>query len=272
MRVNGFSFGPSERAPRCLWIRIAGVMLALLAFGASSSPGGDRDREILVAGAISLKEALAEIGPIYERQTGIRVRFSLGASGLLQRQIESGAPIDVFASAGEKQMDQLQAKGMILPETRRTIARNALALVVPVGSNAIRRFEDLAHPSMTRLAIGNPKTVPAGQYAEETLRKLRVWERVQSRVVLAENSRQVLDYVVRGEADAGIVFVSDATRMQGKVTVAAHAQKGSHRPILYPAAVVKESGSRRDAERFIALLLGDPGQAILKKHGFLGAR
>lgn len=230
------------------------------------------DREILVAAAISLKDALSEIGPLYERQTGTRVRFSLGASGLLQRQIESGAPIDVFASAGEKQMDQLQAKGLIFRETRRTIARNALALVVPVDSTAIRRFEDLAQLSMGRLAIGNPRTVPAGQYAEETLRKLGVWERLQPRIVLAENVRQVLDYVVRGEADAGIVYASDATGMQGKATVAAQAPKGSHRPILYPAAVVKDSGSRAEAERFIALMLSDAGQAILRKHGFLGAR
>ena len=169
-----------------------------------------KEKEILVSAAISLKNAFEEIGALYEKQTGVRARFNLGASGLLQKQIETGAPVDVFASAGAKQMDDLQAAGFILAETRRDFARNELVLVVPAESQLpIHSFADLARPEAARIAIGSPKTVPAGQYAQETLTSLKIWDRIQPRLVLAENVRQVLDYVSRGEVEAGLVYASD---------------------------------------------------------------
>jgi molybdate transport system substrate-binding protein len=232
-----------------------------------------KEKEILVSAAISLKNAFEEIGAIYEKQTGIRVRFNLGASGLLQRQIETGAPVDVFASAGEKQMDELQTRGFILGESRRNFAGNALVLMVPAGSQLpIHSFPDLAGPEITRVAIGNPKTVPAGQYARQVLTNLKVWDRIQSRLVLAENVRQVLDYISRGEADAGIVYASDVPVAQGKAVVAAHAPENSHERILYPIAIIKETENRGMAQRFIDLTLSDEGQAVLRKYGFLSFR
>jgi molybdate transport system substrate-binding protein len=248
------------------------VLSSALAFAGGCSAEQKRG-EILVSAAISLKNAFEEIGSIYEKQSGIRVRFNLGASGLLQKQIETGAPVDVFASAGEKQMDELQAKGLIVSETRRDFARNALVLIVPIRSNvAIRSFADLAHPEVGRVAIGNPKTVPAGQYAEEALKNLRLRDKLQERLVLAENVRQVLDYVTRGEVDAGIVYASDMAGAQGRARIAANAPEGSHAPILYPIAAVKETGNLVDAQRFIDMVIGKTGQAILKKYGFLGSK
>ena len=232
-----------------------------------------KDSEILVSAAISLKNAFEEIGSMLEKQTGIRARFNLGASGLLQKQIETGAPVDVFASAGEKQMDELQAQGLILTETRRNFARNVLVLVVPARSQApIHSFADLARPEVVRVAIGSPKTVPAGQYAQEALTKLKLWDRIQSRLVLAENVRQVLDYVARGEVDAGVVYASDVPAAHGTTSIAAYAPPGSHSPILYPIAVVKGTGSRSAAQRFIDLTLTSAGQAVLRKYGFLSPR
>ncbi len=263
-------------------IRLVG-MLKCLAVSALvfalvfSTPGvcfpASNSGEILVSAAISLKKAFEEIGSIYEKQTGIRVQFNLGASGLLQKQIETGAPVDVFASAGEKQMDELQARGMIIPETRRDFAGNTLVLIVPRNSTiSLRSFKDLSQPGVRRVAIGNPKTVPAGQYAQETLRNLELWDTLQSRLVLAENVRQVLDYVERGEVEAGVVYVSDVAEEQGKAVIAAYAPKDSHSPIVYPIAVVKEAGNPQGARRFIDLALSSTGQAILKKYGFLGSR
>jgi len=248
----------------------ASLLAAMSAVSATNCIAAQKSEEILVSAAISLKDAFAEIGKIFEAQMGIRVRFNLGASGLLQKQIEAGAPVDVFASAGEKQMDELQRKGLIMPETRRNLAGNAIVLVIPIGAKKpARRFEDLAHADVARVAIGNPKTVPAGQYAQEMLKNLHVWDSIEPRLVLGENVRQVLDYVERGEVDAGIVYASDVAGARGKVVIAANAPKESHCPILYPIAVVKDAGNRTGGERFIDLTLSSAGQAILKKHGFL---
>src|SRR5512136_94773 len=164
------------------WKRISVFVLVIAAVFASAafSASGPEGKEILVSAAISLKNAFEEIGRLYEKKTGVRVRFNLGASGLLQKQIESGAPVDIFASAGEKQMDELQAKGLIFADTRRNFARNELVLVIPENSKLpIRSFTDLARPEVARIAIGNPKTVPAGQYAEEALNRLKLWDKVQ---------------------------------------------------------------------------------------------
>jgi molybdate transport system substrate-binding protein len=255
------------RMLRCL---AASALVFGLVFSSSrtcvSAPKG---REILVSAAISLKNAFEEIGALFEKQTGVRVNFNLGASGLLQRQIETGAPVDIFASAGEKQMDELQSRGFILAKTRRNFARNTLVLIIPTRSPVpIHSFADLAHPRVGKVAIGNPKTVPAGQYARDALIHLKIWDGLQSRLVLAENVRQVLDYVVRGEVDAGLVYASDVPAAHGEAVVAARAPDGSHSPILYPIAVVKGTISRSDAQRFIDLTRSRAGQAVLSKHGF----
>jgi molybdate transport system substrate-binding protein len=249
------------------------LILSLALAFAGDSRAEQKGGEILVSAAISLKNAFGEIGSIYEKQTGIRTRFNLGSSGLLQKQIETGAPVDVFASAGEKQMDELQAKGLIVSETRRNFARNTLVLIVPTHTNiSIHSFADLARPEVGRIAIGSPKTVPAGQYAEEALRNLKLWDTLQRRLVLAENVRQVLDYVTRGEVDAGIVYASDMAGERGQARIAANAPEGFHAPILYPIAVVKETGNPVEAQSFINMVIGKTGQAILKKYGFIGSK
>ncbi len=249
-------------------------LAAALLFGMTAAgPSTKNNREILVSAAISLKNVLEEIGSVYKKQTGVRVDFNLGASGLLQKQIEAGAPVDVFASAAEKQMDELQAKDMIFSETRRSLACNTLVLITPNPSQIpLHSFVELINPRFEWISIGNPKTVPAGQYAQETLRYLGLWNKIQARLVLAENVRQVLDYVSRGEAQAGIVYSSDVVTVKGRVSVAASAPEESHAPILYPIAVVKGTRFRADAQRFLDLALSKTGRDILEKHGFLRAR
>jgi len=255
--------------------RFSALVLIPLALSALfvSSLHAQRDKEILVSAAVSLKDAFEEMGVLYEKQTGVRVRLNLGASGLLQKQIEAGAPVDVYASAGMKQMDALQAGGLIAAESRRSFARNSLVLVVPSGSTlSLNSFAGLLSSRITRLAIGNPKTVPAGQYAEQALKSMALWERLESRLVPAENVRQVLDYVARWEADAGIVYASDVPVSRGKTVVAATAPEESHDPILYPIAVVKGAESPVEARAFIDLTLSGSGQTIMGKYGFLPSR
>ncbi|HKE03595.1 MAG TPA: molybdate ABC transporter substrate-binding protein, partial [Blastocatellia bacterium] len=166
------------------WLSALIIVIAAagLACRRAEPSGANRDsqagREITVSAAVSLRDAFREISKQYEERTGAKINFNFGASGALQKQIESGAPVDVFASAGIPQMDALATKGLIAPETRRDFARNTLVLVVPADSTSgITSFADLGGAKVTKLAIGNPKTVPVGQYAEQTLTRLGLWER-----------------------------------------------------------------------------------------------
>jgi molybdate transport system substrate-binding protein len=229
--------------------------------------------ELIVSAAVSLKDAFTELGRLHEAQTGARVRFNFGASGILQKQIEQAAPVDVFASAGARQMDELAATGLILADTRRDFARNQLALVVPADAQTpFDSFEQLATPRVRRIAVGNPKTVPAGQYTEQLLTNLKLWEGLQTKLVLAEDVRQVLDYVARGETEAGVVYVSDVAAAQGKVKLAARAPAELHAPILYPIAVVRDTKQADEARAFVAFVVSPAGQSVLARYGFVAGQ
>ena len=258
--------------------RLFCVLLALVAFsgcragGETSDKAGANAENLTVSAAVSLKDTFNEIGALYQAKTGRTVNYNFGSSGALQKQIETGAPVDVFASAGARQMDELAAKNLIETETRRDFARNTLVLIVPQDSKTnIQSFADLGKPEVRRVAIGNPKTVPAGQYAEESLKKTYLFSRVESKLILAEDVRQVLDYVMRGEVDAGIVYRSDALAAQDKARVVAAADETTHQAILYPAAIVKDNGRKQAAQDFINFVTSAEGQAILRKYGFAGA-
>jgi molybdate transport system substrate-binding protein len=234
--------------------------------GPATGPAGAN--ELTVSAAVSLKNAFNEIAVLNEKRYGTKVQFNFGASGALQKQIESGAPADVFASAGAKQMDDLAAKGFIVAATRTDFARNSLVLIVPAKGTGIGSFSDLTNPAVKKVAVGNPKTVPAGQYTDQTFNRLKLLPQIQAKLIFAEDVRQVLDYVVRDEVEAGVVYSSDALSAGDKVKIVARATDDAHDPILYPIAIVKESKQQEAARQFIALVLGSEGQAILTKHGF----
>jgi molybdate transport system substrate-binding protein len=226
--------------------------------------------EITVSAAISLKNAFEEIGEIF---TGTypeaRLLFNFGASGDLARQIEAGAPVDVFASAAQKDMDDIDRKGLILSGTRTNFAGNGVVLVNPsLSSIRIESFEDLSKAKVKRIVIGNPKTVPAGRYAEEVLKSLKLWDRIMDKFVLAENVRQALDYVARNEVDAGMVYATDAMIRSKEVRIVLKAPQGSHQPVVYPVGVVKGSKNESLAREFVTFVVSRDGQEILKKYGF----
>ncbi len=256
-------------------IRLLFILLVFIfggCAGNSSEWGNKTSNEtgaLTISAAVSLKDAFNEIAVLYKTKTGKRISFNFGASGALQRQIESGAPVDVFASAGAAQMDGLAAKSLIDAASRRDFARNTLVLIVHKESklNAVS-FADLAKPEFKKIAVGNPKTVPAGQYTEQVFEKLNMKTEVQSKLIFAEDVRQVLDYVVRGETDAGIVYASDARNAGDKVRVEVSHAEGLHRAILYPIAVVNDSKQKQSAQEFIDLVLSVEGQNILSKYGF----
>ena len=245
------------------------IMLVLLVTSCRhNAPSLTGRQEIIVSAAVSLKDAFTEIAALSENRTGMTIRFNFGASGALQKQIESGAPADLFASAGSKQMDELATKDLIVPGSRADFARNVLVLVTPANDARMRSLMDLARSDVKKIAIGNPKTVPAGQYTEQTLTRLKLLPEIQAKLIYAEDVRQVLDYVVRGEVDAGLVYSSDAVNAGTTVKIVAPAPDDSHEPIVYPIAIVKDSHQQPAAKQFIDLVLSSEGQTILAKHGF----
>jgi molybdate transport system substrate-binding protein len=227
-------------------------------------------QEITVSAAVSTKEAVEQLGRRFgQARPGAIVRFNFGASGDLQKQIEAGAPVDLFISAGERQMDALDRQGLIRSETRRVFARNVLTVVKPADSRLdLANPVDLLDGRIQRIVIGNPKTVPVGQYAEQSLRSLGLWERLRPKLILAENVRQALEYVARGEVDAGFVYTTDIAVKASQVREAFRPPDDTYTPILYPVAVVKESRQPVLASAFIDLLVSPEGQSALARLGF----
>jgi molybdate transport system substrate-binding protein len=226
--------------------------------------------ELTLSVAISMREAIDEIGGRFTRaHPGLALRYNFGGSGELQKQIEAGAPVDVFVSAAARQMDELEARGLLLAGSRRVFARNVLTVVTPVDLGMeLARPADLLGARVQRVAIGDPRTVPVGQYAEECLRTLGLWERLRPRLVYAENVRQALEYVARGEVDAGFVYTTDVAARPGRVREAFRPAEDTYRPITYPAAVVRDSRRRALALAFVESLGGAEAQATLARLGF----
>ena len=250
------------------FVSVVGIVFLLILTSVSVMAAGTS--EITVSAAISLKNAFEEIGKLYKaRGDGVKVLFNLGASGDLARQIEGGAPVDIFASAAQKDMDGLDGKGLIMQGTRSNFAANSVVLIVPMRvQNAPASFDGLTAKEVKKIAVGNPKTVPAGRYAEEVLIYYKLLPSVKDKLIFTENVRQVLDYVVRGEVDAGIVYATDAMTRVKEVKIAASAPEESHTPVVYPIAVVRATKNEASARAFMALVLSPAGQRILQKYGF----
>lgn len=226
--------------------------------------------EISVSAAISLKNAFEEIGKLYEQNNkDEKIIFNFGGSGDLKKQIEGGAPVDIFAPASQKDMNDLSEKGLINKESRINFASNSIVLVTPAVSGIkISSFSDLAKTEIKKICIGNPATVPAGKYAKEVMMHHDIWNKIETKTVLAENVRQVLDYVVRNEVDAGIVYETDAMSVPKDVVITVKATPESHSPVIYPAALVATGKNQEPSKRFLIALGSEKGMEILKKYGF----
>jgi molybdate transport system substrate-binding protein len=225
--------------------------------------------ELNVAAAASLTDALQEIKSAYEKSGGDTIVLNLGASSTLARQIEEGAPADLFLSADEAKMDALEKRGLVLAGTRRSVLSNTLVVVVPVdGTLRITSPADLVNPGIRHLALAEPQSVPAGIYAKEYLRKLKLWDKVIDRVVPTENVRGALAAVETGNADAGIVYRTDAG-ISKKVRVAFEVPRAEGPRISYPFAVIAGSKRQEAARRFLAYLEAPAALAIFARYGFL---
>jgi molybdate transport system substrate-binding protein len=227
--------------------------------------------DITISAAISLKNAFEEIGKAFmQKHPGTKVVFNFGASGDLARQIEGGAPVDIFASAAPKDMDDIGKKELIAARSRKNFAKNTVVLVKPARSGIpLQSLKDLQREEVKKIAIGNPKTVPAGRYAEEALRHFKLWDAVRGKLIFAENARQALDYVARDEVDAGLAYSTDATARSKEVKIVMKLPEGSHQPVIYPMGVIKGTKVETLSRAFVDFVISAEGQRILSQYGFI---
>jgi len=224
---------------------------------------------LLISAAASLKDILEEIKPLYQQsKPNVKISYNFGSSGALQQQIEQGAPADIFISAAKKQVDALEQKGLLVAGTRNIIAKNRLVLVVPKNSVGITSFYNLKDAKVKKIAIGEPRSVPAGQYAQQVLEKLKIWNQVKPKLVFANNVRQVLASVETGNAEAGLVYITDA-KISNKVKIIVAADEKYHSAIIYPLAVVKRSKNLAAAKEFSQFLSSEQTKTVFKKYGFI---
>jgi len=226
------------------------------------------DQELIVSAAASLTNAMKEAAGQFEAtHPGTKILCNFASSGSLLQQMVHGAPVDVFAAAGQKTMNQAQEKGLIVPASRTNFVSNSLVLIKPLDSPlALGGLKDLAKPEVKRVAVGNPATVPAGRYTKEALVKAGLWDQLSPKFIMAESVRQVLDYVGRGEVDTGFVYSTDAAIARGKVKVMQTVE--GHAPILYPLAITAATGKKVLAQSFLDFILSPAAQEIFKRYGF----
>lgn len=243
-------------------------ILAALGLVCASLHAQASANEILIGAAASLTNAFKEIGVQFQQEhPGNKVLTSFAGSDAIAHQVIQGAPMDIFASADQKAMDKAVAAGVIDESSRRDFVRNEVVLIVPVkGGAPINSLADLKAAAVKRVALGNPATVPVGRYTKASLESTGDWDTVKEREILGQNVRQVLDYVARGEVDAGFVFATDAAIMPDQVKVVA--KLPSPEPVLYPIALVKRDGRNPQAKVLLDYILSDNGQAVLDKYGF----
>ncbi len=240
------------------------ILASLLAVAAPYASAA----EITVSAAASLSNAFKEIAAQYEKQyPQDKIRLNTAGSGTLLQQVLQGAPVDVLAFADQETMDKAAAEGVIDTKTRRDFALNSLVIAAPLNSKLrINKLSDLESERFNRIAVSNPASVPVGRYSKAVLEKAGLWQALQPKIINTQHVRQSLDYVARGEVDAGFVYNTDAALMKDKVKVLKTVP--TEKPVSYPIAVTKQSKAPAKAKRFAAYVLSPKGRAVLDKYGF----
>lgn len=226
----------------------------------SEKPVDNKPVEITISAAASLQDAMMEAGEQFQKKyPEVEIDFNFAASGVLEKQIEQGAPVDLFASAAQEEMNVLEEKGLIIRSTRTNFTKNKLVILAPSRLTT----EDLK--SLDKIAIGDPTTVPAGRYAQTFLENADMYEMLKPRLIFAEHVRQVLDYVERVEVDAGFVYFSDTLKSNLSVSPV---NDSLYPPIVYPIAVINDSQQPAISRQFIEYIQSNDGRIIFQKYGF----
>ncbi len=241
------------------------LLLMLTAMGCGGPASRSPQSEINVATAANLTRVFAELGQIFDRQTGIHVVYSFGATTQLAQQIAHGAPFDVFAAADTEHIDELARQGLILPDTRAVYARGKLVLWIPEARVPLDQLKDLARPGITHIAMANPQLAPYGRAAVESLRALHLWETVQPRLVFAENVSMATQYAATGNADAvftALALVYDRAGRRIEIP------ENLHAPIDQTIAVVRSTSKPELSRKFVQFITSKPAREILKRYGY----
>lgn len=246
-------------------VMVLGAALAVFLSGVSAAA---QAQTLTVSAAASLTNALKEVGSKFEAERpGVKLQYNFAASGVLIQQISQGAPVDLFVSADQETMARGVEQKLLDPATQRDFATNTLVLITPLaGAPALKSLADLNTDAVKRIAIGKLATVPVGRYTRQALEANKLWAAVEPKLVYADSVRQVLDYVARGEVEAGFVYRTDAALMPDKVRIVL--QTNDHTPVRYPLAVVSESRQKPLAQAFADYLFSPAAQAILARYGF----
>ncbi len=225
--------------------------------------------ELHVSAAASMTDAMKETAKAYEKKNAnIKIVLNFASSGALQQAIEQGAPADVFISAAQKQMDSLEKNGLLATGTRKNLLENKVVLIVPKDSKLkLTKFEDVLNADVKKIGLGEPKGVPVGQYSAEIFKKLGILDEVNAKAVFGSNVRQVLSWVDAGEVDAGVVYATDAAISKGNKVICT-APAGSHKPVVYPMAIIKSTKQLAPAQAFVDYLASAEGKKIFEKYGF----
>jgi molybdate transport system substrate-binding protein len=240
------------------------IASAFLASVVASAPAA----QVTVFAAASLTDSLKQIAADYEKTSGDQIVFNFAGSGTLARQIEAGAPADIFISADDSKMDGLQKKGLLIADSRRAFLGNSLVIVAPPENAVIHLPTDLTNAAVQRIAVGDVKSVPAGTYVKLYLEKLSLWPALETKIVPCENVRAVLAAVETGNVDAGIVYKTDAA-ISKKVKVAFEVPVADGPKIVYPLALVKDSPQPTAAKNFLAVLASENAAKVFRAFGFI---
>jgi molybdate transport system substrate-binding protein len=252
--------------PEARWTLLAAFLLTLTCATACRDNPSESSREITVAAASDLTPAFEEMGREFEASHKTKVIFVFGSTGMLTRQLENGAPMDLFAAANVSYVDQLEQKGLIIPGTKAIYSRGRITLWTPNDSNLrLEGIADLARPEVTRIAIANPDHAPYGLAARQALETAGIWERVKPKLVYGDNIRQTLQYAETGNVDVAIVALSLSTQSKGRWTLI---PEELHQPLDQGLAVMKTTRNEPAARAFADFIRGPQGQAIMKKYGF----
>lgn len=224
--------------------------------------------ELMVSAAASLTDCMEELKALYTSQhSNITITYNFGSSGSLQQQIEQGAPADIFFSAGKKQMTALQDAELMQNDTVKEILENKVVLITPKDGAELDSFEKLTDSSIAKIAVGEPESVPVGQYTQQVFESLKLTDALKPKLILAKDVRQVLSYVEAGEVQAGVVYETDA-KISDKVVIGCTAPEESHKKVIYPVGVVKETKHADEAKAFVDFLFSDTAKEVFAKYGF----
>lgn len=223
--------------------------------------------ELYISAAASLKESMEEIGEDFTKETGIKVNNNFGSSGALQKQIEEGAQADVFVSAGKKQIKALEEKDLLENDSIKDLLQNEVVIIVPEAKKGeIKTLDDVVEKA-EKIAVAQTDSVPVGQYTKESLDNLKLWDKIEDRVVLAKNVREVLAWVEQGNADAGFVYRTDAMVAKDSVVIG-ELDPTSYKEVIYPAAIVKDTKNKDASQKYLDFLNSDTAKKVFEKNGF----